>query len=521
MAVLALSCGIAGRIGVGATADLQWPGGPDFTRDIAAAQSIASPEPLQDPFYRHERLWYNPLTPAVVATIASVTREPIHTVYARAGAYLNLLAPIAFFGMLWQLFGPRVAMFGVAGFLFFVPQDGNAILCARYSPWLMPVHFVQALFYGGVTALHRAARTRSFQAFALAGGFGGLAFLGHTAPFVLLLVLAGEVCIGLARQSPRRAFVCVALYVGTAALVSAVFWLPLLWRYHMHVVNPLPMVWNTPELSLESAGAFLRSRPLWSFTTIAIGAGAWRLLQLVAARTEESAGARLVLTIAAATALGVSYSYGLEYLRLHGREWPALVPGFHFMYYLGAVASICFALACHWAVERAIAWRPRLLSAWVPLLVTVLLIVAVAKRTPSYAARPDVVDMRAGSLQMFSDASLRSMFDWVSRTGSRDDVFAADDALSQHVIATAGRKVVAVGSHFSNPYVSWDQRRGDRDAMLDALRRADCLAFRALALRYGVRYAAGDLSAGAGTWSACRLSAVWQSGTWVIYRANE
>jgi hypothetical protein len=315
--------------------------------------------------------------------------------------------------------------------------------------------------------------------------------------------------------------VCVALYVGTAALVSAVFWLPLLWRYHMHVLNPLPMVWNTPELSLENAGAFLRSRPLLSLTTIAIGVGAWRLLHLVASRTDQAAGARLVLTIATATALGVSYTYGLEYLRMHGREWPALVPGFHFMYYLGAVASICFGLAWSWAVEGVIAWLPRRLVAWAPLLATTLLVGAVAWRTPSYAARQDVVDLRAGSLLTFSDASLRSMFDWVSRTGSRDDVFVADDQLSQHVIATAGRKVVAVGSDFSNPYVNWDQRRGDRDAMLGALGRADCSAFRTLASRYGVRYAAGDLSAGAGTWGACRLSMVLESGTWIIYRVND
>jgi hypothetical protein len=390
----------------------------------------------------------------------------------------------------------------------------------------MPVHFVQAVFYAGVIALHRAARTRSFRAFALAGAVGGVALLGHTAPFVLLVVLAGEVCIGLAwlglaRQSPRRIFMCGAMYVGTAALVSAVFWLPLLWRYHMHILNPLPTVWNTPELSLESAGVFFRSRPLWSLTTIAIGVGAWRLLHLVASRTEQAAGARLVLTIAAATALGVSYTYGLEYLRMHGREWPALVPGFHFMYYLGAVASICFALACSWAVEGSMARLPRRLAAWAPLLATALLIGAVVGRTPSYAARPDVVDLRAGSLLTFSDASLQSMFDWISRTGSRDDVFVADDELSQHVIATAGRKVVAVGSDFSNPYVSWDQRRGDRDAMLDALGHADCSAFRTLALRYGVRYAAGDLSAGAGTWSACHLSTVWQSGTWVIYKQGD
>src|SRR4051812_27246504 len=93
-AVCLLVCGIAAWAGIRTTHDLDWPGGQDFSRDIAAAETIAGGHPFSDQFYLDETLWYNPLVPAAAATAAAVTRHPIHTVYARLGAYLNLLAPL-------------------------------------------------------------------------------------------------------------------------------------------------------------------------------------------------------------------------------------------------------------------------------------------------------------------------------------------------------------------------------------------------------------------------------------------
>ena len=46
--VVGLACVTAARQGVRATADLTWPPGSDFSRDIAGAEAVASGHPLAD-----------------------------------------------------------------------------------------------------------------------------------------------------------------------------------------------------------------------------------------------------------------------------------------------------------------------------------------------------------------------------------------------------------------------------------------------------------------------------------------
>jgi len=107
--VVGLACVTAARQGVRATADLTWPPGSDFSRDIAGAEAVASGHPLADPLYRGEWSWYNPLVPAMVAGLAKVTHQEIPIVYARAGAYLNLLAPLTLFALIAVVFDAVVA----------------------------------------------------------------------------------------------------------------------------------------------------------------------------------------------------------------------------------------------------------------------------------------------------------------------------------------------------------------------------------------------------------------------------
>jgi hypothetical protein len=69
------------------TADLAWPPDTDHYRDLAQSQTMRDGALLQDPFYRGESTWYNPLLPGLVAAVSYLTGQPVHVSAARAGAY--------------------------------------------------------------------------------------------------------------------------------------------------------------------------------------------------------------------------------------------------------------------------------------------------------------------------------------------------------------------------------------------------------------------------------------------------
>ena len=82
---------LAFAYGVATTGSLYWPADSDLARDSAQAMTVYDGDLLGDPQYVGEMLWYNPLTPSLVALIAKVSHLPLPLIYTRAGAYLNLL----------------------------------------------------------------------------------------------------------------------------------------------------------------------------------------------------------------------------------------------------------------------------------------------------------------------------------------------------------------------------------------------------------------------------------------------
>ena len=72
MALLVLLCAPAFGAGRAASRGLSWPPDVDLYRDIAQAQTMADGALLADPFYRGEAVWYNPLVPGLVATMAGL-----------------------------------------------------------------------------------------------------------------------------------------------------------------------------------------------------------------------------------------------------------------------------------------------------------------------------------------------------------------------------------------------------------------------------------------------------------------
>ena len=84
-------------LGVSRTAGLAWPHDADLYRNMAQAQTMVDGDWFADPFYRGEKAWYNPLTPAVIAVLHRITGIAIPRLYAQAGAVFNLAVPAAFY----------------------------------------------------------------------------------------------------------------------------------------------------------------------------------------------------------------------------------------------------------------------------------------------------------------------------------------------------------------------------------------------------------------------------------------
>ena len=135
---------------------------------------------------------------------------------------------------------------------------------------------------------------------------------------------------------------------------------------------------------------------------------------------------------------------------------------------------------------------------------------------PSYLQRRDLTLERVFARQLFATCDLREMFAWIQAATSPSDVFLAREDLSLSVIATAGRKVVAVERLFSNPFVNWESRARDRDTMMAALTSGDPAHFHDTATRHRVRYVVTEARIDRPERFA--LAPVWDAGPWQIYR---
>jgi hypothetical protein len=77
---------------------------------------------------------------------------------------------------------------------------------------------------------------------------------------------------------------------------------------------------------------------------------------------------------------------------------------------------------------------------------------------------------------------------WIEASTADTDIFLCDDRLALFVVGPSGRKVVAVGRNFSNPYLNWRIRDQRRKRMLGFIRAHDAERFVDYASRFEVSY---------------------------------
>jgi hypothetical protein len=471
VATLAAACLIALvlRPAVDAVRGVPYPYDVDQFRDIAAAQALTS-HGLADPYYAGETIWYNPLLPATVAVLAQITSHSIHETYVAAGPYLNLLAPLAFFALAWMLAGPATAVVALTIYLL-SPGRTQPWLEPGYSPWLFAVNFAAAFFYAGVICCVAAMRRSTRRRWVAAGAVLGLTFLAHTAPALVLGVVA-LACVYSAHRSTQQRWSTTishaAIVIAVALLISAPFLWSIAGRYHLNMINVAPSQWIWPAIDVHHAGALL-SRTLSAWTIVAV-------IGFVTLMRARSHVAIPVLTWA-----GVSVSLFLYgWLQQSWTALPSIVPQYHFYFYVIAALYLATAIGVV-SIARMIA-TPRVHLAFA---VAASMMIAAAYY-PLYLAGGDFHEFRQMAVDVSADLESSALDARLRDETDPDAVVLAALADPLQRIGPSGRRVVAVPQLFSNPYVSFDQREAAVSQMFAAIVNDDLHGFARLAIQHNV-----------------------------------
>ena len=450
----------------------------DGFRDVAIAQGVRDGLWASDPLYRGEVAWYPPLVPATVAVTSRVLNLDMSRAYVVTGLWLNALIPLAFFACAWRLIGPWPALAATCAFLF-LPGRPPAWASATYSPWLFPSVAAQVPLYVGVWAWARTLDSSSFGQSVVVGILLGITFLAHGAAAVVL----GGVVVTTAlwrtvELREGRTLALAAATCGIAALVVAPFLAPIGLRYGFAVLNREPTAWvyDNAAPSVLLAGL---ARPSSIVVVVLLVVGA------VWGRTLLTRAGRVVL-VAWVTIAGACLAYG--FLAERWASLPAVVPAYHFLFTLRAAKWLIF--GCGFvAVANAVSRRiPGAAAGHVSHALNAVLLTLLALGIyPRYLGREAFTTAPRVAAETLT-ADERATQSWLRAHSDRSAVFLCSDMDALKIVAPAGRYVVSVQRHFSNPYVRYEDRAVARDRMLGALLVGDRDAFDVTRSQFGMTH---------------------------------
>jgi hypothetical protein len=449
-----------------ATRGLAWPYDVDFYREIAQAEVFAAGDWGSEAFYLEERLWYPPLGPALVATVAGASGLPIPFVYARIGPFANFAAPVFLYLLARRAFGPVAALAATIDYIYLRASWLPGWAAGSYSPWLHGGNLSQVFFLGSLWAYHAALERPARRRYAAAGIGLALAALAHaSAALILGGVVATSAVLELRHAAKRRTAACShLLLLLCSGLVLAPYLALLAGHYWNGVLNAAPAQWVWHGASSWS----LVARQLgWALLLVPVGL--WTL-----AMRRSGRGERLVL-------LWLGICCGL----IAASAVVSLVPLHHLVAYLRLCLSIVVGVGAAALLGRLVPFPGSAVRRWAPLAAAGLAAVALL---PSYAGRRDQGRARSTAERLGSRSNRLEAYAWLREHAPPRSVVLASDELSMQVAAPAGCRVVAVPSLWASPFVDNEARRRDRRALLAALEDGDPERFCALASRYGLTH---------------------------------
>lgn len=480
--------------GVTTTRDLHWAADADFDRDISYVQGTLDGHFGDDPSYAGEYLWYNPLLFSVETLLVKATGLPINDVVTRAGAYLNLLGPAAFFTMAALLLGFEIALASTLAFLFLSSGNIPGWGAATYSPWLYPVCFAQWMFYIGILLCYKAFSTGKLSWFAALGAITGTLFLGHAAPTVILVLLiailqAGNILDALRKKEGRLATRHITHSLITAAtfLITS---LPLTWyvvgKYHLHSINRETFEYTEGIFIPKNLPAMIRANLSVALLISIIGfAWFWK-------NTVDTLLRKILLGwIGLALFL---YCYSTLVAQLDWKyhiHLPGTVPSFHYFFYLKAAQSVFFGFGFIYLFRLAMRrLAPSASPATSAITLGSIVIACCIAYYPFYRDRDDFTALRKAALYKEQQKDKVDAYNYiVSHVPAEGVILCPADSSSLFPVMATGRKMVSTAFTFSNPYVDFIRRESDRLNMVHYLCTGEPASARATFQQYKVHYA--------------------------------
>ena len=153
---------------------------------------------------------------------------------------------------------------------------------------------------------------------------------------------------------------------------------------------------------------------------------------------------------------------------------PDTIPAFHYFFYFKALQCVFFGfgfiylfnLLVHWLSKRTKKeFSPKFTSNFFVFAVLLYMLAYL----PVYCNRWDFSDLRQEALNKEKQTDNIEVYNYIVKNVPLDNVLLCPHGLSLFPVMPTGIKMVSVETYFSNPYVSYDQREGDRVKMLHFL----------------------------------------------------
>lgn len=464
------------------THDLHWAYDTDFSRDMAFIQNSLDGHFGKDPNYTGEYLWYNPLLFSIETAIVRISGLPINIVVTQGGAYLNILGPVAFIIMLCFLFDYKIALASLLSFLFLASHNLVGAGAATFSPWLYPGCFSQFLFYLAIILCHVAFTRQRYVWFFLLGISVGIAFLGHAAPAILIILILvsiqGQNMIGAVSKKDYdslKKYVLQGFAVFASFIVTASpFLFFIMGKYHMHIINTHLFEYHSDLLVWWNITGLLKANISIPFIIAIIG------LIWFYKNFHQPLLRKIFLNWLFVSVIMLMYTILLP--GIHNRfhlNLPDTVPGYHYFFYLKALQSVFFGFGFVFLFRLV----SRLLIHFVnnkakgsavgfpinAILILALLFWAIAY-FPIYKNRKDFSELRRLSLAKERDQLKIEVYDYITRHIPSEKVILCEEQYSIFPVMATGRKLVCASILFSNPYTDFLKRYKDMNSMLAFLK---------------------------------------------------
>lgn len=508
------------------TAGLVLPPDVDSFRDIGYAQGLLDGNLLGDPTHVGEWRFYPPLLAALRALLFRISGATDLTAFwVQTGPWLNLLVPLAFFGMARRLASgsAAAAALATAVLVLWNAARDKFYSSGGYTPWPSGPILATAIFFGTVWLIRARVEAARWQDAALTGACIGLAFLAHVVPAVVL-----------------TAIVTVAAFVAQGLRARTLLWLAVVAAVQLAVMSPylLPVLLAYPGGTIHSSYEWVDSlfepvlRSMAKVIVVNAPGVTSALLALLFRRAMpfETLSTAILATWIGTCGAFLLRHYGCAGASALGWEQPRACHTFvvavhHYHLYL-QLAWACLVGFVGWGLAHL--WcrhRDGTLSAPRTAVAVTLGVAVLVFGGRDFLHRGFDARSREAALEQpeyyFMDVGV---YRWVLRNTRPDALFAVQiegdwrdwRSPAAFSVMAAGRGLVAAPEFFSHPYVDWRARETLRQSLIGAVTRAEAEPVPCETARTGLWFVLGADSVVVSD----RAEALFSTGYHNIYRAT-